>query len=89
MVRLFVRHDVQDYDKWRQGYDDNARMIADNGVRAQAVYRSVDDGNNLTVSHDFDSIEAARSFAGSDELKTAMQALGVVGHPEVWFVEQA
>jgi hypothetical protein len=48
----------------------------------------VDDGNNITVSHDFDSIEAAHNFAGSDELKAAMQALGVVGHPEVWFVEQ-
>ena len=87
MVTLFVRHQVEDYGKWREGYDGNAAMIAGLGVREASVYRSVDDGNNLTVSHDFDSIDAARKFAGSDELKAAMQELGVVGHPEVWFVE--
>jgi len=65
MVTLFVRHDVQDYSAWRKGYDENAGMIADLGVRAESVFRSVDDGNNITVSHDFDSIDAARSFAGS------------------------
>jgi len=88
MVTLFVRHDVQDYGKWREGYDANAEMIRGLGVRADSVYRSVDDGNNITVSHDFDSIDAARKFAGSDELKAAMQGVGVVGHPEIWFVEQ-
>ncbi len=89
MVTLFVRHDVQDYAKWRQGYDENVSVRTSGGVRSDTVYRSVDDGNNLTVVHDFDSIDAAQAFAGSDELKAAMAALGVSGHPEVWFVEKA
>ena len=42
----------------------------------------------ITVTYDFDSIEAARAFAGADELKAAMQALGVVEHPEIWFAER-
>jgi len=88
MVTLFVRHDVEDYAKWRQGYGESADMIAGMGVRAESVYRSADDGNNVTVTHDFDSIEAARTFAAADELKAAMQALGVVGHPEIWFAER-
>ena len=89
MVTLIVRHDVQDYSKWRQGYDENVGVRTNGGVRSDTVYRSVEDGNNLTVSHEFDSIEAARAFAGSDELKAAMGALGVVGHPDIWFVEKA
>ena len=89
MVTLFVRHDVHDYAKWRQGYDENVSVRTNGGVRSDTVYRSVDDANNPTVSHDFDSIDAARAFAGSEELKAAMVALGVAGHPEIWFVEKA
>jgi len=88
MATLFVRHDTQDYDAWRQGYDAAAGVREAGGVRSASIYRSVDDRNNITVSHDFDSIEAARAFAASDELKEAMQALGVVGHPDIWFVER-
>jgi hypothetical protein len=62
---------------------------ANGGVRSDTVYRSVDDGNNLTVTHEFDSVEAAQAFAGSVELKAALGALGVVGHPDIWFVEKA
>ena len=37
MVRMFVRHDVADYDAWRQGYDafDSTRRSL--GVTGQAV----------------------------------------------------
>lgn len=89
MVKLIVRHDVQDYGQWREGYDANEALRSSAGVRADSVYRSVDDANNLTVTHDFDSLDAARAFAGSEELKAAMVALGVTGHPDVWFVESA
>ncbi|MCZ3388609.1 MAG: cyclase [Actinomycetia bacterium] len=89
MVTLFIRHDVEDYSKWRQGYDENVSVRTAGAVQADTIYRSVENGNNLTVSHDFDSIDAARAFAGSGELKAAMAALGVVGHPDIWFVEKA
>ena len=88
MVRMFVRHQVGDYAKWRQGYDDFDPKRSAMGVSGHAVYRSVDDPNDVTAYHDFESVDAARSFADSTDLKDAMQNAGVTSAPQIWFVEQ-
>jgi hypothetical protein len=56
------------------------------GVTGDAVFQSVDDPNDVTVWHDFDTAAAARAFASSDELRNAMQQAGVQGELKVWFV---
>jgi hypothetical protein len=89
MVRMYVRHEVDDYTKWRKGYDDFDQKRTEMGVRSHGVYRSVDDANDVTAYHDFDSIDAARSFAESADLKDAMQNAGVASAPQIWFVEEA
>ena len=85
---MFIRHTVEDYGKWRPTYDalDSTRTAM--GVTAQSVYQAADNANDLTVTHDFASVEAAKAFAGSHELHEAMDAAGVVGAPTVWFTSQ-
>jgi heme-degrading monooxygenase HmoA len=85
MVRLFVRHKVHDYAAWRKGYDAFDPTRVKLGARGHAVYREVDDANDITVWHDFNSLEAAKAFANSAESKTAMSGAGVIGAPTVWF----
>lgn len=87
MVRMFARHQVADYDAWRKVYDAFERESL--GVRQHAVYRSVDDPNDVTVWHDFDDRATAASFVGSDELKSAMQRAGVVSEPNIWITDEA
>lgn len=89
MVRVFVRHRVADYEAWRRVYDDFEPQRGPLGVTGHAVYRAVGDGNDVTVTHDFDDAEAARAFADSDQLKEAMQQAGVQGPPDIWFTEPA
>jgi hypothetical protein len=48
--------------------------------------RSVDNPNDVTVSHDFKTSEAAKAFASSLNLKNAMQNAGVKSAPQIWFV---
>lgn len=88
MARLFVRHDVADYAAWRKGYDENQALRDDNGVTGDGVFVSADDGNDVTVHHDFDSVEAARAFASNPELKEVMQKLGVTGAPTIWITNE-
>jgi hypothetical protein len=78
MATMFVRHTVSDYAAWRKVYDSVAAMQKAGGVTAEAVYRGADDSNDVTVTHEFASIEAARAFAGSADLKAAMQRGGVI-----------
>ena len=88
MVRLYIRHRVADYDAWRNVYDDFAGQQQAGGVRAEAVYQSIDDPNDVTVWHDFDDAGAARAFVGSAELRDAMGTAGVQGEPELWFTQE-
>jgi quinol monooxygenase YgiN len=87
MVRMFARHQVADYDAWRKVYDGFDR--ASLGVRQHAVYRSIDDPNDVTVWHDFDDRESAASFVGSEDLKSTMQRAGVVSEPNIWITDEA
>jgi hypothetical protein len=84
MVRLFVRHKVHDYAVWRKGYDAFEPTRIKLGAQGHAVYRDVDDGNDVTAWHDFNNLEAAKAFANSTELKAAMKGAGVIGAPTVW-----
>ena len=72
-----VRHRVSDFDAWKQVYDGFASVQAEHGVRAHQVLRSIDDPNDVVVTHTFDSPDAARAFFAMQELKDAMSEGGV------------
>jgi quinol monooxygenase YgiN len=89
MIRMFVRHTVNDYNAWRKVYDDFADEQENAGVRSEAVYQSVDNPNDVTVWHDFADINAARAFVDSAMLREAMKSAGVQGQPQVWFTNES
>ena len=88
MTTMFVRHTVTDYKTWRKAYDDFAPFQRANGVMAHAVYQAADNPNDITVTHDFTTMEAARAFARRGELKKAMKDAGVTGAPTIWFTHK-
>jgi quinol monooxygenase YgiN len=88
MVRVFIRHNVRDYAAWREAYDGFGETQREHGVRAEAVYRAVDDPNDVTVTHDFDDAAAAKAFLGLADVKDAMSRAGVEGQPEIWLTEE-
>jgi quinol monooxygenase YgiN len=89
MATMFVRHTVSDYKNWRKVYDEFASVQKAKGVTAESVYQAADNPNDVTVIHEFASVEAAQSFAQSSELKNAMRNAGVVGAPTIWFTNRA
>jgi len=88
MATLFVRHTVSDFDKWKSGYDEQDALRKQHGVTSDGVYQSADDPNDITVYHEFGTIEGARAFVALPELKTIMEKLGVVGAPQIWFTNR-
>jgi hypothetical protein len=88
MVRLYVRHNVLDYPKWRKMYDEFSDFQTAHGVRAKAVFQSLDDPVDITVWHDFDTAVAAHAFAEAAEVRDTMAAAGVQGAPQMWFTQE-
>ena len=89
MATMFVRHIVRDFDTWKAAYDafDSERQTM--GVIGHGVYQAEGDRNDVTVYHHFDSMDVAKSFAGSARLKEVMQQAGVKGTPDFWFTTKA
>ncbi len=85
MVRVFVRHRVADYKAWRKVYESFEAQRRNMGASGHSVFQTIDDPNDLTVWHDFETLQLAKSFATSTVLKDAMAKAGVQGAPTVWF----
>ncbi len=89
MTTLFVRHQAADYAAWRKVYDAFQPKARTLGVQADAVYQAADNPNEITITHDFATLETAQAFAASPELGSAMHDAGVVGTPTIWFAQRA
>ena len=89
MATLFVRHTVADYNVWRKKFDEFQLIGVEHGIKSASVYQAVDNPNDVTVTHDFDTVEAARNLVQSEGLKKAMQEAGVIGAPGIWITNRA
>jgi hypothetical protein len=80
---LVVRHPVTDYAAWHAVYDELEPLRASHGCTGKIVMVAPDDRNDVFVTHDFPSVEAAESFAHDPALKEGMQRAGVSGPPRI------
>ena len=87
MIRMFVRHEVASFESWKAAYDAFDAERRSMGVSGDAVFRSHDNPNEVTAWHDFETIEAAKGFAGSDRLREVMEGAGLTSAPQVWFTQ--
>jgi hypothetical protein len=85
MIRMFVRHNVKDYGAWRKVYDEFDAERRQMGVTSHAVFQAIDNPNDVTLWHDFDTPGKAMEFAESDKFRDAMQKAGIDGQPQIWF----
>ena len=88
MPTLFVRHNVADYAAWRKVYDEFDPRRRELGVTSHGVYQADGNPNDVTVYHEFDSMDKAKSFVSSSDLKDAMSRAGVQGAPDVWITQR-
>ena len=88
MVRMFIRHKVKDYAKWRKVYDDFEATRTEMGEIGDSVLQLAGDPNDVTVIHDFESVEKAKALLESSELREAMHNAGVAGQPDVWITNE-
>jgi len=89
MVRVFVRHPVAEFEVWKQAYDAFDAERQGMGVLDQAAHQALDNPNEVTIWHDFASVDAAQAFLSSDRLAEVMGSAGVAGEPTIWLTTPA
>ena len=88
MARLYVHHKVADYEAWRKVFDEATGTRTRYGSTGQQVYRAATDPNDITILTSWQSVEGARAYGQSPELREAMQRGGVISQPDVAFLEE-
>ena len=89
MVHVLIRHKVADYNRWKDAFDSHLTSRKRAGETGSHVFHSVDDPHDIIVLLDWQTIEEARKFMTSEDLKQRMTDSGVQGNAEVQYLEDA
>ena len=88
MIYLYIRQTVADYAQWKEGFDNHAAARQAGGATDEAlVLRNVDDPREIIVVLGWCDLKQASLFMQSVSWQMALQQMGVVGVPEVRFLE--
>ena len=88
MINVLIHHEVADYAAWKTVFDSNIDWRRKHGEQSCRVFRSAGNVNDLTLFFEWDSLDSARSFLASEELKSKMATAGVKGPPRVDFLTE-
>ncbi len=88
MPYLLVRHKVKDYAKWKAIFDEHGATRKAGGSKGGRLFRNAENANETVIIFEWDSLEKARRFAQSEDLKKTMQRAGVIDKPDVYFLEE-
>jgi hypothetical protein len=86
---LLVRHEVEDYAAWRSAYEGVDGLRKEHGCTDAEVLVDPADKQDVYVLHRFPTLQHARDFAGSSELREAMGRAGVKGAPRIEIAVEA
>ncbi len=81
MPYTMARATVEDYATFREVFDGAEEMRKSAGALSSAVYQSVDDPNEVIIKIEFPTVDAAKAFQGSQELRETQQRAGLKEPP--------
>jgi hypothetical protein len=89
MATMIVKHRVANFESWKKVFDEMVPVRAKHGWMGHLVLRDAADPNLVTIVNRIKTIEGAKAYGGSPELRAGMQRAGVEGPPEISFCEDA
>ena len=87
-VTVIVSLKVEDFDKWYSAFSSSSDFREEAGIHAKG-HRNIDDPNNAVAIGTAPSKEEFLGIFTSPEMQEAQKAAGVLGPPEVKFLEEA
>ena len=88
MPFTLIRHKVNDYLQWKLVFVEHALARKSTGSQGGLLFQNANDPNEVFILMEWDDLEKARAFAGSDDLRDAMQRAGVAEKSDVYFLQK-
>ncbi|MDX5437276.1 MAG: hypothetical protein LPK03_08785 [Pontibacter sp.] len=87
MGYLLIRHEVNDFDKWKMVYDEHKSARDKAGLSELYLFQNKYNHNEVVLLFEAENDHRAQDFIESEDLKKAMERAGVVGEPEIRMLE--
>ncbi|PSU50293.1 hypothetical protein C9J12_06060 [Photobacterium frigidiphilum] len=87
MIKVFIKHKVENASKWRVAFDDFLTQRQSAGELSYSVGHVPNELNVICLIFEWDTVDNASVFLKSQELKEAMQAATVIEEPEIFIFE--
>lgn len=88
MATVLIKHTVESYDSWKPAFDEHGSTRMESGSKGYRLFQTTEDPNEVVILFEWDSAENARRFLESSDLHDVMREAGVVGDPEIHFLDE-
>jgi hypothetical protein len=80
---------VKEFNAWHTSYNGHEKERASAGITNGRVFHSPNDPNDVVILQDVADVAKARTWLGSNEIKSVLEKSGVVGSPSIRFAAAA
>jgi heme-degrading monooxygenase HmoA len=85
---MIVHHKVRDFAQWKPFFDRHESTRKNSGSKSAQVFQNVENPTDVFILLEWDSLENAKKFTTSDDLKKTMEQAGVIGEPHIHFLKE-
>ena len=87
MTKMYVRHTVADFAKWKAAYEKHDATRKKFGAKKSEAFVNSQNPNEFLVVIEWDNKGQAKNFLEKSDIKEVMERAGVIGAPEISFAE--
>lgn len=89
MITVFVKHTVEDYDTWKATWAEGASTREKYGATGEyRLLHETGKPNEIVYVGEWESMEGIQQYMDEGDVDTAMKDSGVIGEPELYFLEE-
>jgi quinol monooxygenase YgiN len=88
MPYMLVHHQVSDFAKWKPSFDKHESTRKNSGSKSAQVFQNSENPSDVFILFEWDTVENAKKFGMSEDLKKTMEQAGVMGKPHIHFLKE-
>jgi hypothetical protein len=86
---LMVQGKVKDFKTWKPAYDAHSSVRRNFGLSEDQVFHSADDPNQFVIVLKAADLNRAKAFMADPSVQEVISKSGVIGTPDIHFLEKA
>ena len=88
MPYLLVKQKIVNFDRWYAVFKSEARALNEAGIHDLVILKETSDPNLIVCLFKFDDLDKAKAYTNSLSSQKTVDLSGIIGNPEILFLEK-